>query len=125
MSRTVRTYGPFEITHIVYKISNSFFNIHETNISSSIPKNMVAGVNPISTFISKTLILDGPEHAKFNGSSLDVPIQSDSTSVLNNRYEEESEQSISSSSVQSSDTSSQEGSTSYEPYKDIGSTNVT
>lgn len=70
---------------------------------------MVAGVNPISTFISKTLIPDAPAQTKFNDSSLDLPIQSDSTSVLNNQYEEESEQSTSSSSVQSSDSSSPEG----------------
>lgn len=71
------------------------------------------GVNPISTYICKTLIVDGPAHTKYDVSSLDPATQSNGTSVTNNQYEEEiGEHGISSSNVQPSDSSSQEGKTS-------------
>lgn len=78
---------------------------------------MAAGVNPIlPKVIWKTQIFDGPANTKSDDS--DLSIQFNGTSVLNNQYEEEIEEnSVSSSSIQSSDTSSQEGRTSSEPSK--------
>lgn len=78
---------------------------------------MAAGVNPIlPKVIWKTQIFDGPANTKSDDS--DLSIQFNGTSVLNNQYEEEIEEnSVSSSSIQSSDTSSQEGRTSNESSK--------
>lgn len=68
------------------------------------------GVNPIPTYIHKTLIVEDPAHTKHDVSSLVPVIQFNGASFINNQHGEEGkEDGFSSSDGLPSDSSSQEG----------------
>ncbi|XP_057800606.1 membrane protein of ER body-like protein isoform X2 [Salvia miltiorrhiza] len=68
------------------------------------------GVNPISTYMCKTLIVEGPARTNHDILSLDPTIQSNGTSVVNNQLKEKVEENdVPSSNLPLCDSSSQEG----------------
>lgn len=86
---------------------------------------MVSGVKSTSTYFGEKQILKDPGPKKFNISSLDFVVHNNSTSAINNGYKGEIEKnSIESSSLQPSQNSFQEGSTSYESSKEIKSAEI-
>ncbi|KAH6813626.1 hypothetical protein C2S51_022644 [Perilla frutescens var. frutescens] len=97
----------------------------EQNSDNLVFYEKIKGVKSASTYIGEEQFLKYPGHIKFDVSSLDFIVQNNHTSKVNDRYEEVIEESdISSTNLHPSDSSSQEGGTSYEPSKEIESAEI-